>query len=775
MKYLTRTKQILAASSTTLLAYSGILAQSNETNRESDVVYTLDEFTVEATDQEGKIALSSSLGAMRTAEKLEEIPITVSVIPQEIMEAFQLYDPDEHAAYVASWLSGETEEGGGGGSRLRGFIPTTFRNGFSRTGVGEIVNIERTEVIKGPLSAMFGQANPGGLINYVTRRARSEPSYRLVAIAGSHDYMRFEGHFTGPIVKDKLFYRVDASYYDMEGVQDFWFNETWAVSGNLVYRVGQNTTIYFDAETLNRTMNTGAGAVLNRYDAFYNEALDLTINNVIGGQNEEWTRAGFNQHGPDARTDREIVTYDLRVEHRINNNLSLRVNLQYWDRTFDTIRWTTPQYYVDRDLFIGREPYRQMIPEDSLSGQVDLLSTFWFGDWAENQLLLTFDFTDYSYGRADWRMNLFERNNLPTEVRNLDPMDPNYGTFETSSLDRLTVFQERQTKLYGLMARERMALLEGDLILFASARYDRVDNEVGYSNNNFGLDFPVVDPQTTADTVEDQFSGSIGGNYKLIQNNLVAFVSASTSFTPLAELDIGTGELQKPEKGKGLEAGFRGKLFNDAVYWTASVYKIDRTDIPQRNPAFLSVESTPGEPQFIGAGEERSEGFELETNGDLTENFSFRFSFGYNDAYLTSFPDFEQVEGRKLIRAPEITTSFMLIYRFREGILNGFTAGFSGLYVDRYYARFGGAGSYVSGTDTVTFVPEQPWERLDRIEEIRPSTMTYNLFVQKGLRIGKTSHNVRLNILNLTDKDTWTVTGRIKPGREYRLSWSTTF
>jgi iron complex outermembrane recepter protein len=750
-------------------------AQSDTDAADSGVIFTLPAFTVETTSEDGKVALSASLGAMRTAEKLEEIPVTVAVIPQEIMEAFQLYDPDEHAAYVASWLSGETEEGGGGGSRLRGFVPTTYRNGFTRTGVGEVVNIERTEVIKGPISAMFGQANPGGLINYVTRRARSEPSYRIVGIFGSDSFERYQGHFTGPLVKDKLFYRLDGSYNYQEGQQDFWYNRTWAVSGNLVYRISPSTTVYFDVETLNRYMNRGTGGVLNLYPTFFNPVLNRTITSVIGGINEELVRSGFNQHGPDAKVEREIVTYDLRLEHQFNRSFSLRANLQYWDRTFDDYRWTTPQYNVSTGLFAGREPFRHYQPENSLSGQIDLLSKFWFGKWAENELLLTFDFSDYTYLRQDWRMVLAERNKLPTTVRNLDPLNPDYGSYDRGFMTRLTTHEERDASLYGLMVRERLALMQGDLILFASARYDRVENDVMRSANNNGLAFPIAQFQTVGAARRDLFSGSFGGNYKLRGNQLIAFANVSSSYVPLTDLDLGTGELQEPERGTGYEAGFRGRIYNDTIYWTASVYQIDRHDIPQRNPEFEGVTATPGVAQFIGAGEERSKGFEFEANGDPTRNFSFRVSFGYNDAYLTRFPDFAAMEGRKLLRAPEITASFMLIYRIREGGLRGTTLGFSGRYTDRYYARFGGAGSYVSGTNTVTFVPEQPWELLNRIEEIRPSTTIYNLFVQKGFRLAGMSHTARLNVLNLFDTDEWTVTGRVKPGREYRLSWSVSF
>lgn len=767
----------LAVISIILFPASAAYAQNNAENAPPDenLVFTLGAFNVETISEDGRISRGASLGAMRTAERLEEIPVTVSVIPHELMELFQLFDPDEHAAFTASWLSGDTFEGGGGGSRLRGFVPQTYRNGFSRTGVGEVVNIERTEVIKGPMSAMFGQANPGGLINYVTRRARENPSYRVFGILGTNSYERLQANLTGPLIKDKLFYRLDSSYTYFESNQDFFSSRTWAVSGSLVWRPSQHTTLYFDVETLNRYMNRATGGIVNQFNTFYNPVLDQTISNVVGSVNEELIRSGFNLHGPYSTVDREIVTFDFRLEHRFNRSLLLRANFQHWDRNFDDYRWTTPFYRPEQGVFPTAEPFRNYIPEKSISGQVDLLSTFWFGDWAENELLLTFEYTDIDSKGEQWRMNLADRNQLPADSRNINPLSPNFIDYDRSLMTRLTRYDTRETTVYGVLLRDRIAFLQGDLIAFGSLRYNRVQDEVGFNTNNQGLSSPVTEFREFGTSRNDLIAGSVGANYKLRGNQLVAFANMSSSFVPLAALDVGTGELQNPEKGIGYEAGFRGSLRDDRIYWTTSAYLIDRYDIPQLNPEFLSLDDTPGVARFIGAGEERSVGFEFEANGELTQNLSLRTALGYNDAFLRRNPDNPDVEGRKLLRAPEWTASFMLVYRFREGLLDRTAVGFSGRYTSSYYKRFGGAGSYVLGTDTITFVPTQPFELLNRIEEIVPSSTSFDLFIQRSFVIRSATHVARLNIINLFDEENWTVTGRLNEGRQYRLSYSVSF
>ena len=46
-------------------------------------------------------------------------------------------------------------------------------------------NVERVEVLKGPAAALYGGGEPGGMINYVTRKASFESSKELVMTAPS--------------------------------------------------------------------------------------------------------------------------------------------------------------------------------------------------------------------------------------------------------------------------------------------------------------------------------------------------------------------------------------------------------------------------------------------------------------------------------------------------------------------------------------------------------------------------------------------------------------
>ncbi len=134
----------------------------------TDSVYTLSEFVVNTPPEDRSFKTDETLGAMRITTAILDTPINVSVIPRQFMEDFLLVQDLDIMAHVAgAGLIGEPQYGTAN-TRIRGFSVPYYRNGFSRIGTGEVVNMERVEIIKGPLAATFGRANPGGLVNYIT-------------------------------------------------------------------------------------------------------------------------------------------------------------------------------------------------------------------------------------------------------------------------------------------------------------------------------------------------------------------------------------------------------------------------------------------------------------------------------------------------------------------------------------------------------------------------------------------------------------------------------
>ncbi|MEZ5486671.1 MAG: TonB-dependent receptor [Steroidobacteraceae bacterium] len=81
-------------------------------------------------------------------------------------------------------------------------------------------DVERIEVIKGPQSATYGRSTFGGAINYITRTpSMTEYSGRLNALGANFGESDVSASFEGPIIEDKLAFRIGGRYYNRGAVK----------------------------------------------------------------------------------------------------------------------------------------------------------------------------------------------------------------------------------------------------------------------------------------------------------------------------------------------------------------------------------------------------------------------------------------------------------------------------------------------------------------------------------------------------------------------------
>ncbi|NKX37830.1 TonB-dependent receptor plug domain-containing protein [Rhodobacteraceae bacterium R_SAG4] len=168
MKRMTRTS--LGALMLTVVIPSAALSQN---------VTELEEINVVAEEADGVVQgyiATNTLSGSKTGTALVRLDQTVNVVPadqiedqgaQSVAEALR-YTPGVFTEYRGtSNLHDETY--------IRGFgYAPRFVDGlaFGRNSFGQMAPwlLERVEVIKGPASVLYGQANPGGIINLATKR-----------------------------------------------------------------------------------------------------------------------------------------------------------------------------------------------------------------------------------------------------------------------------------------------------------------------------------------------------------------------------------------------------------------------------------------------------------------------------------------------------------------------------------------------------------------------------------------------------------------------------
>ncbi len=182
----------------------------------------------EATLDAGEIIVT----ATRRTELLSDVPIAVSAVSGEALANTGATDVRALNQLAPSLLvSGATSEVNFS-ARIRGvgtvgenaglessvalFIDGVYR---SRTGVGlsELGDIERVEVLRGPQGTLFGRNASAGLINIITKGPSYDFGGSFAATYGNYDYIRFDASVSGPIIADKVAFRLDGVSQQRDG------------------------------------------------------------------------------------------------------------------------------------------------------------------------------------------------------------------------------------------------------------------------------------------------------------------------------------------------------------------------------------------------------------------------------------------------------------------------------------------------------------------------------------------------------------------------------
>lgn len=174
----------------------------------SEIVVVGDAFS----ETDGFRAEQVSIGS-RFPVNVNKLPNTVRVLPQELFRATRATLPQDATRYVSS-VQQLPGFGDNAGFVIRGFFANyeILRNGVRGDNPGDLYNIERIEVLKGPISSLYGGTGAfAGNVNVITKRPLKEFGGEITAFAGSNDFYRLQGDVGGPLSEDgTLRYRLNA-------------------------------------------------------------------------------------------------------------------------------------------------------------------------------------------------------------------------------------------------------------------------------------------------------------------------------------------------------------------------------------------------------------------------------------------------------------------------------------------------------------------------------------------------------------------------------------
>lgn len=195
---------------------------------------------------------NSFIGA-KTASALKEVPQSVGYVTKELILDQGATTVNE----VVKNISGVNQNSSYNDFSIRGFRATGNRNsGNLLNGMraqtslwkqSSLANIERVEVIKGPASALFGNAAPGGVINRVTKKPLFENKNSITVGVGSWNTLKTYGDFTGPLnPKKTLLYRLNLGYEKTDSFRDLQGSESIIAAPSFSYIPNEKTHINVD-------------------------------------------------------------------------------------------------------------------------------------------------------------------------------------------------------------------------------------------------------------------------------------------------------------------------------------------------------------------------------------------------------------------------------------------------------------------------------------------------------------------------------------------------
>ncbi len=173
--------------------------------------------------------------ASREARSLAGVPAAVSLIDSVALARTRLVHVGDALRAVPGVTAGSlygtedvkiTTRGSGvrSGFGVRGVailldgIPLTEPDGQGRLDLVELGTAERVEVVRGPVSALYGGAAGGGAVNLISRTGADQPGWMVRLLAGQFGTQRGDVQWGGVDGDRDLL--VSASYSGLEGYRD---------------------------------------------------------------------------------------------------------------------------------------------------------------------------------------------------------------------------------------------------------------------------------------------------------------------------------------------------------------------------------------------------------------------------------------------------------------------------------------------------------------------------------------------------------------------------
>ena len=623
-----------------------------------------------------------SFVASKTATPLKDIPQAVSYVTKEVMQEQQIFRTSE----IAKNISGVNQYSGYDDFALRGFRvgDNQLINGLKVTGgfwnSPLVTNLERVEVIKGPASALFGNTDPGGTINRVTKKPLDESRQAISFSTGSFQTFRATGDFTGPMNEDKsLLYRLNLAYQGTETFRDLQDKTDFLIAPSVSFLPSEKTRVNFDFVY---SANFGK---LDRGQPIFGAQAGTNLNSTpisfaIGQANDFQNEKNYYLTSSISHDLTENVSLNASylkyayeedlLEHRTSNNYAVdsagaeistlmemqtirRQSKSYNDNLTSYLTWNVETGALSHKFLAGYDYMQRAVPiggaSENANGYRNASNTG----------------TIRRYNPANKSQYFLDATGNPVpNVPHFDLENPNYtigntGNYFTTS----TPIAPTRYHAHGIYVQDQI-------------HWNRFQVLLGL-RQEFYIDYLNYDLPDEERVEQRALIPRVGLVYTLTPNvNL--YGTYVEGFQPQTAGIIGDPAIYggpfDPKVSHMMEFGAKSEWFGDRLTTNLAFYQIEQNNI-------LVNANDAGNPELLQQrGQELGRGVELDIVGNVTPNLSVMANYAHNITRITE-TDVEVLRGWIKENAPKHQGGFWIKYLVERGMFNNIGLALGGNFV----------------------------------------------------------------------------------------------
>lgn len=480
--------------------------------------------------------------------------------------------------------------------------------------------IERVDMLKGPASAVYGRATPGGVVAATTKRPLHDSYHEINLFGGSREHLGVSFDLTDNLNESgSAAYRLTGLFKRSDSQNEGHKSQRFAIMPSVSWNITPDTHLLLQSY------------IQNDPDAGYHSG--LPAEGMVYPKNGFTFPRSFSDSEPSDYFKRRQNLYSYQLTHQLNPNWQIQSKFRYAEvHTRNQQTWNLG--WAD-DQNLARSGGKTVEHLRSYAGDNHIKGHFETGA-LKHELIAGVDYQQRkTTADAAYNFSSIPLLNVYQPVySSSQPVFNDYASNQTYRLKQLGIYLQDQIRL-------------GNWIVNGGLRHDRVDTTA--TDNNSGSVSKWKGGKTTWQT----------SALYAFENGISPYLSYSTGFNPNTYVDQ-SGNLLEPTTSRQWETGIKYQPAGTLDLYTLSVY-----DLRQDNVANRVINGN----YYIPAGRIKSRGVELEAKSQITPNWFLQGALTYNHVRFADNSGAEaELNGKTPYQAPKWMASLWTNYKFDTGL-----------------------------------------------------------------------------------------------------------